>query len=145
MEASGLSRLLTRNIPHIHEEILLYLDYDTFKSSKGVCKVWDELLESEAFIKKAKSVFKTEMEMELLKYSREGDADKVMSLLSEGVDPNCKDMGITPLYHAVIKGHTDVVKVLLNSGADPNIAKDNDKMLQETIIKSRRSLIRGIA
>ena len=147
MEPSGLgvNKLLTKNIPHIHEKILLFLDYDTFNNSKGVYKVWDELLESEAFQKKAKSVFKREMEMELLKYSREGDAQKVKRLLSEGVDPNCKEMGITPLYYAVIKGHTSVVQILLCNGADPNIAKNNDRMLQETVIKSRRSLIRGIA
>ena len=145
MEPSGLYKLLTKNVPHIHEKILLSLDYDTFNNSKGVYKVWDELLESEAFQKKAKSVFKREMEMELLKYSREGDAQKVKSLLSEGVDPNCKEMGITPLYHAVIKGNTDVVKILLSSGADPNLAKDHDRILKQTVIKARRSVIRGIA
>ena len=139
MDFSGL---LTKNIPHIHEKILLSLDYDTFKNSRGVCKAWDELLESETFVKKANSVFPELMEQELLRYSRDGDAGKVKSLLSKGVNPNCKEMGITSLYWAAMYGHTDVVRALLYHGADSNAAKDNDRMLKKTATKVRRSLMR---
>ena len=66
---SGFDNLLAKNVPHIHEKILLSLDYETFKNSRGVCEIWDELLESETFLKKANSVFKRDMEKELIKYS----------------------------------------------------------------------------
>ena len=140
MKLSGFAKLMAKNVPHIHEKILLSLDYDTFKNSKGVCEAWDELLESETFMEKANSVFCGDMEKELLRYSREGDADKVKSLLSKGVDPNCKEMGITPLVWAAKLGHKNVVQTLLYHGADPNMAKDVDRMLKRNATEVRKSL-----
>ena len=98
--------LMAQNVPHIHEKILLSMDYETFKNAKGVCEIWDELLESDTFAKKANSVFRRDMEKELVKCSREGDTDKVKTLLTEGVNPNCREIGITPLFWATKLGHT---------------------------------------
>ena len=157
MDPSGFEKLMSKNVPHIHEKILLSMDYDTFKNSKGVCKIWDELLESETFTKRANSVFRRDMERELFRYSRDGEADKAKSLLSKGVDANCNEMGLivphgttgheshmglTPLWWAARNGHTDVVQMLLYHGANPNIAMDNQKMLLQAATKVRLDLSR---
>ena len=142
MDPSGFEKLMSKNVPHIHKKILLSMDYDTFKNSRGVCKIWDELLESETFTKRANSVFRRDMERELFRYSRDGEADKAKSLLSNGVDANCNEMGLTPLWWAARNGHTDVVQVLLYHGANPNIAMDNQKMLLQAATKVRLDLSR---
>ena len=53
---SGFEKLLAKNVTHIHEMILLSVDYKTFKNLSGVCKIWDELLASESFQMKAKEL-----------------------------------------------------------------------------------------
>ena len=61
MEPSGFNKLLTKKVPHIHEKILLSLDYESIKNCRGVCKTWDELMASESFLIKAYSVHTHEM------------------------------------------------------------------------------------
>ena len=136
----GFEKLLTKNVVHIHEKILLSLDYKTFKNCQGVCRAWDELLTSEAFGKKAKSLYYYEIKREkwenepiqenldLTRFSQLGNADKVRLLLSCGVNPNCSpsplhDWDSIPLSAAAMFGNTNVVQLLLEAGADPD--RDN--------------------
>ena len=133
----GFEKLLTKNVAHIHEKILLSLDYKTFKNCKGVCRAWDELLTSEAFGKKAKYLYYYEIKREKWKntlirensyltwFSEMGNANKVRQLLSHGVNPNCyhtylNGWSLTPLSAAAKSGNTDVVQLLLEAGADPD-------------------------
>ena len=53
----GFDTLFARNVPHILEQIFFSLDYETYKTCLEVCKAWNELLTSEAYQGKAKSVF----------------------------------------------------------------------------------------
>ena len=99
-EPSGFNQLLSKNVIHIHEKLLLSLDYETFKKSRGVCKIWDELLAKQSFRKRADLVFHDEMKeemfqyskAEMFRYSRDGEADKLKRLLSRGLDPNCREV-----------------------------------------------------
>ncbi len=50
-----------------------------------------------------------------------GDANKVMSLLDAGADPNCQNRaGMTALFAAVNCHEHAIAKALLEAGADPN-------------------------
>ena len=114
-------------VPHIHEMILLSLDYKTFKKCGGVCKTWDELLASESFCKKAYSAYKEEMDLELLTYAKEGQIDNIKRLLTKGVNPNVNIRRKSPLHWGILglhNGHMDVIKVLLDHGADINAATE---------------------
>ena len=125
MERSGFGRLLSRNVIHIHEMILLSLDYETFKNCQGVCRPWNRLLASESFCKKAYSVFCLEMDQELLLHTKEGNVEKVKSMLTKGANPNCERNGLNPLVCGAFIGHTGVVKLLLDHGVDPNTVNVN--------------------
>jgi len=55
-----------------------------------------------------------------------GDIAAAKALLQEGVDPNAKAQGKTPLLIAASKGSMPMVEVLLEFGADPNVpGQDN--------------------
>ena len=112
-------------VPHIHEMIILSLDYETFKNCGGVCKTWDDLLASESLRKKVYSVYKEEMDLELLTYAKEGQVDNMKRLLSKGANPNINIKRESPLHWGIHKGHRDVVKVLLYHGADPKMTYDD--------------------
>ena len=114
--------LFKMNVPHILEKIFFFLDYDSFKDCLKVNSMWKELLKSESYLKKGKSVFHEELleEVErLYAFSAVGAADIVRSILSTGmvtvesVDP----VDMPPLYAAAHMGHEDVVKLLLDYGA----------------------------
>ena len=128
MEPSGFNKLLTKKVPHIHEKILLSLDYVAFKNCHGVCKTWDELLIAESFLKKAYSVHRLEMDQELYHYSALGDLEKIENLLLKGVNPNgngeafCNPLLLSTSFHKML-----VVKLLLNHGADPNIGDEDGR------------------
>ena len=56
----------------------------------------------------------------LIRHSRQGDLDEVLSLLRQGVDPNIPNAeGLLPMPQAAFQGHVDVVEALLRKGADP--------------------------
>jgi len=61
------------------------------------------------------------------KYSIEGDAKRVLTLLLSGtINVNMQnDAGNTPIIVASDYGHSQIVKILLNNGADPNIENKN--------------------
>ena len=129
METSGFDKLLTRKVPHIHEKILLSMDYETFMNCQGVCKTWDDLLVAESFRKKAYSLYREEMDRALVIKSGHGNAEVVKHLLLRGANPNCIGRALhwmtfrgTPLTWAGMTGSLDVAKTLLDHGADPNRA-----------------------
>ena len=45
--------LFKRSVPHILEKILFSLDYDSFSACGKVCKVWNDLLSSESYMRKS--------------------------------------------------------------------------------------------
>ena len=124
--------LFKNYVPHILENIFLSLDYESYKNCIGVNYTWKNLLTSESYQRKGKSVFHEELlddEGELWKAAREGNAERIRRLLSSGLlNVNC-DVGsnprTTPLLEAVriyrpVSFH--IVKLLLEGGADPNKA-----------------------
>ena len=125
---SAFDRLLKRNIPHILEKILLYLDYETLFACPKVCRAFRDVMAPESFRKKAKSVYAAEIRADKIKLSvasRKGYAKEVTRLLSNlrsvGVDINFEtSRNGAPLHNAAKNGHEVVVKLLLGAGADPN-------------------------
>lgn len=49
--------LFTKSFPHILEKIFFSLDYASYKTCMEVKKAWNELLKSESYHKKSKTVF----------------------------------------------------------------------------------------
>ena len=49
--------LLSKNVPHILENIFFSLDYESFKTCHKVSTTWNELLTSLSFVTRAKSEF----------------------------------------------------------------------------------------
>ena len=132
MEPSGFNKLLTKKVPHIHEKILLSLDYEAFKNCHGVCKTWDELLIEESFLKKSYSVHRLAMDEELYINSAVGNLEKMEYLLLKGVNPNGNGkvgVGKNPLLLSIINHKKLAVKLLLSHGADPNVANKDGKSL----------------
>jgi ankyrin repeat protein/fermentation-respiration switch protein FrsA (DUF1100 family) len=57
----------------------------------------------------------------LLEAVKEGDTDKLKTLIERGADPNAKDiLGSPALIGAACAGHTEMVETLLSAGADVN-------------------------
>ena len=116
-------RLLTKSVPHIHEKIFFSVDYESFKNCLEVSKSWNDLLTSEYFLRRAKSVFSEDIQKELLLAVKRGNVDKIQSVLSSFmVDINfmTKRKG-SPLILAADNGHRNVVHLLLERGANPNM------------------------
>ena len=143
MEPSGFNKLLTRKVPHIHEKILLYLDYASFKKCHMVCKTWHKVLTSESVCRKVYSLYGPDMDKELHKHSLAGNFERMENLLFKGVNPNGSEefkrerdnyLGNTPLIHSASRGQTHLVKLLLNHGADPNKVNKNAPHLNALMI-----------
>lgn len=59
---------------------------------------------------------------------RDGDTDRVMQLIAEGVDVNgLHEHGETPLSAAVKNGHVDIVTALLAAGATTNYGQNRER------------------
>ena len=56
----------------------------------------------------------------LIQAAKDGDVDKIRSLLASSVSPNCVRDNWTPLCYAVHNGRVECVKALLEAGANPN-------------------------
>ena len=120
------------NVPHILEKIFFFLDYDSFQQCRHVNKAWNDLLTSDSYLKKAKSIFHEEIledQKKLLYASLDGNTKDVKSLLHSGlVDVNFVDRRyfVLPIAVAAGKGHKEVVQVLLDHGADVNSENRSD-------------------
>ncbi|RWS26315.1 histone-lysine N-methyltransferase EHMT2-like protein [Leptotrombidium deliense] len=60
--------------------------------------------------------------------AKSGEADKVLSLLAQGFDPNYtfeENDNETPLHTAAASGHLMIVHLLIQSGASPNVLNKN--------------------
>ena len=121
------------NVPHVLEKILLYLDYESYKTCFEVSNDWRELLTSDLYQRKAKDLFQreiTEDEEKLWSAAQDGNVEKITRLLSIGLlDVNSipKYLYTTPLMIAALKGHKDVVNLLLNKGAEIDKCDDYGK------------------
>ena len=110
--------MLAKNVPLIHEKIILSLDYETFKKCGDVCKAWRDLMASEAVQKKAKSVYSREMkeekEKKLLTAAWSGDIKEVQRLLAMEVSPNYieRKRGRTAVWYAKRSHHRRVGDML---------------------------------
>ena len=79
------------NFPHIVENIFFYLDYYTYKTCKNVNSKWCDLLTSERYIIKARSVFMWEIfmdELNLFVAVWKGNIHKVERLFASGMHNN---------------------------------------------------------
>ena len=130
VKVSPFEALLSKNVPHVHEKIFLALDYKSFKRCIEVSRVWHNLLTSESYSKKGKSVFHAEIlkdGVELWYAAWMGDKDKALRLLETGMmDVNksyqFQNDSWTPLIMAAHLGHTAIVQLLIEWGADLNKA-----------------------
>ena len=143
-KTSGFDTLFNKCVPHILEKIFFSLDYDSFQACRKVSSEWNDLLSSDVYQREAAEMLyeKRRNEGHLLKSSRDGDVDKVRSLLSNGVDKNCERYtGRTPIYQAFKFKHRDVVKILLEAGAELNGALEDGLALLNWSSVSGLSLI----
>ena len=118
--------------------IFFSLDYESFKTCVEVSTAWKELLTSELYHRKAKSLFNGEIvcdEWKLWHAAWKGNVEKVQSLAgSIFVDVNCVKgpRETTPLCvaaqnpsapstHSANDSHKDVIQLLLERGAKPNM------------------------
>ena len=128
-------KVLRGDIPHILEQILIYLDYESLKTCFEVGKDWRKILKSKSFQKKAKDVFAREITKDgkkLVNASGEGNTEVIMQLLAtDFLDINHADQewadyhknlfNPTSLIIAANEGKINAVKLLLDRGADPNL------------------------
>ena len=134
MEVCAFDIFFEKNVPHILENILLSLDYESLKQCYEVNHTWRNFLASESTKTRAKTMFPEEIlqdEMNLRHASKEGFTEDVRKLLSIGlvdVDSVDKVYGLSPLHCAVRKGHKDVIQLLLDRGADPDKADAHQRM-----------------
>ena len=64
----------------------------------------------------------SEMSDDLLRASREGNTDKVQTLLDAGIEVNAAaDDGITALTNASAEGHSEVAYLLIEAGVTSQI------------------------
>ena len=70
----------------------------------------------------AKAAPLSQLDMDFNEYCRRGDGKRVIQLLGQGVNVNCRDehYGWTPLHNAAREGYNDIMKVLIHKGADVN-------------------------
>ena len=137
MDTCAFDKLFFMNVPHILERIFFSLHYESYKTCMHVNTKWSKLLKSDAYQKKAKSVFQNEIledHQRLWTAARSGNYSCARQLLSyEMLDINYiyggrGFLGIcwrkttfrktTVLFEASWGGHMKVVSLLIDAGAD---------------------------
>ena len=117
----AFENLSTIHVPHILEKIFLSLDYQSYKKCQNVCKSWKDLLTSQFFQIRSKSVYCEMIQIEIRQAVFLGDVNKIKRTLSIFmVDLNFESRYQSPLNLAAKKGYKDVVRLLLDGGAEPN-------------------------
>ena len=144
--ACDFDRLLTQGIPHVHEKIFLSLDFNSFIYCLEVSRAWNNLLTSESFLRKVKSVFSVEIKKELWQAPFSRNLDTIRRVLSSlKIDLNDeKYMAFysvpligypygshkiysygSPLHRAARFRNVEVIQLFLKRGADPNATSIN--------------------
>ena len=137
-------RLFTKRVPHIHEKIFFSLDYKSFKNCLEVSKPWNDMLTTESFLRKGKSVFCKDIKKDLLRAAKRGNVDLIRKVLSIFlVDINFMTKRNTnPLMLAAKNNHKDVVYLLLDRGAEPNMAdQDGNTPLHEAANEGHKDVV----
>ena len=79
-------KLLSMNVPHIHEGIFFSLDYESFVACRKVSRKWSELLSTEPFQRRETELKRAWTdESRLRRCSRDGDVERVRELLAAGI------------------------------------------------------------
>ena len=116
-----------KSVPHILESIYFSLDFESFKTCLEVSTTWRDVLTSESYLKKAKTVFHGEIvcdEEKLWQAAEEGNVEEVRSLSGSifvNVNYAWGANHFTPLCSAVYSDCKDVIQLLLERGADPDL------------------------
>ena len=128
---SGFDTLFSKNVPHILEAIFLTLDYESYKACLEVNSTWRELLKSERYRTRTKTVFREDILMDEKKLhiaAENNKTDEAKQLLASGmvnVDVQCKNR--TPLLIAAKEGNWEMAKILIENGANPEVADLNGR------------------
>ena len=127
----GFDILLSKNVPHILENIFFALDYESYKTRLEVNSTWRELLTSERYRTRARTVFREDILMDEKKLhiaAEYNNTDEARQLLASGmvyVDAQCKNR--TPLLIAAKGGNWEMAKILIENGANPEVADLNGR------------------
>ena len=155
----GFDKLFSMRVPHILEMIFFCTDYEAYKACLEVNGTWKELLSSERYVTRGKSVFKKEIwkdEEKLFEYCNTDDTRRLLAatrllaikgLFASGmVDVNCRDNkrdNQTPLHDAASKGNKEVAQVLIKCGARLNVGDGKGRMpLHWAAVKGHKEVAR---
>ena len=82
MTSCQFDKLFTKTVPHIYEKIFFSVGYESFKKCTEVSKSWKDLLTSEPFLRRGKSVFCEDIQKDLLLAAESGNVDIIRKVLN---------------------------------------------------------------
>ena len=99
---------------------------------------------NDSFVTKPKSQKNKKGETPLHLAAIDGDMDKLLAILHEEVDVNCKDnAGWSPLHEACIRGHTAIVETLLDAGAYVDMpGYENETPLMDAVANNKLDTVK---